>query len=498
MVNTLNSNLSHKKKKDMKKSIAIVLSILITTIVCLPERISAQTPKKYSVKEVKADFKYLYETLEKSNYDLFARVSKEEMDRAYQAIYNSISDSLSNLEIYRFFQPFVAKAGMSHCNLSRPWGAYVSILKKEAAFFPLHLHFSKGKVYVKDNFSTNKSVSISDEVLSFNGIPMRQLMTDLYKNMSGPSNYYNASILEAYSFPRLYWLFKGECNEFKLRIKKTDGEESDIVLNAISGNELEAALDARSSDDEEREFYLTDNNIAYLRPGKFSNIHSKGDLQDQNTFDNSEFCQFIDSAFLAFNKKESKYLILDLRNNMGGDNLFSDYMTAYFATKPFSIASRCPMKTSQVTKDFFKDVDNVESQELKEQIMTLEDGSYFESKITQTNPHGEPKRFKGKVYVLINRYSYSMSAYAAAIIQDYQFGEIIGEETAEEVTSYVASHVFKLPSTQITVQYPKGFAVRPSGDETLRGVVPDHVVNENIFTDEDEILDYTINLIEKK
>ena len=480
----------------MKKSIVIILSVLIA-IVCLPGLTSAQTPKKYSVQEVKADFKYLYETLKKSNYDLFARVSEEEMDSAYQAIYNSIYDSLSALEIYRIFQPFVAKVGMSHCNLSRPWGAYVGILKKEAAFFPLHLHFSKGKVYVKDNFSNNKSVSISDEVLTFNGIPMDQLMTDLYKNMSGPSNYYNASILEAYSFPRLYWMFNGECNEFKLKIKKTDGEELNIVLNAISGNELEAALDARSSDDEEeREFYLTDNNIAYLRPGKFSNINSKGDLQDQNTFDNSEFCQFIDSAFLAFNKKGSKYLILDLRDNVGGDNLFSDYMTAYFATKPFSIASRFPMKTSQVTKDFFKDVDNAESQELKEQIMTLEDGSYFESKITQTNPHTEPKRFNGKVYVLINRYSYSMSAYAAAIIQDYQFGEIIGEETAEEVTSYVASHVFKLLHTQITVQYPKGFAVRPNGDETLRGVVPDQVVDENEFTDEDEILDYTIKLAE--
>lgn len=480
----------------MKKSIAIISSILITTIVCLPEHTSAQTPKKYSVQEVKADFKYLYETLEKSNYDLFARVSEEEMDSSYQAIYNSIYDSLSALEIYRTFQPFVAKVGMSHCNLSRPWGAYVGILKKEAAFFPLHLHFSQGKVYVKDNFSGNKSVSISDEILFFNGIPMDQFMTEFYKNCSGPSNYYNASILEAYSFPRLYWMFYGECNEFKLKIKNSDGEDLNVVLNAISGNELEAALDARSSDDaEEREFYLTENNIAYLRPGKFSNMNSNGDMQEQNTHDNSEFCQFIDSAFLAFNKKGSKNLILDLRDNVGGDNLFSDYMTAYFATKPFSIASRFHMKTSQMTKDFFKDVDNAESQELKEQIMSLENGSYFESKITYTHPHAEPKRFNGKVYVLINRYSYSMSAYAAAIIQDYQFGEIIGEETAEEVSSYVASHGFKLPHTQITVQYPKGFAVRPGGDETLRGVVPDQVVDENEFTEKDEILDYTIKLI---
>ena len=438
----------------------------------------------------------MYETLEASNYDLFALVQKEEMDKKYHAIKNVIHDSLTPLEIYRLFQPFVAKVGMSHCNLSRPWGAYVSILNKEAVFFPLLLHFSQGRVYVKDNFSNNESVGISDEVLSFNKIPMNQLMSEFYKNMSGPSDYYNASILEAYSFPRLYWMFFGECNKFQLKIKKADGEVSEIVLNAISGNELEAALDKRSSDDgPERDFYLTENNIAYLRPGKFSNANGNGDAQDHRNYDNSEFCQFIDSAFLAFNKKGSANLIIDLRDHLGGDNTFSDYMTAYFANKPFSIASRFPMKTSQMTKKFFKGVDDPEAKELKEQILTLENGSYFESKITFTNPHIEPKRFNGKVYVLINRYSYSMAAYAAAIIQDYQFGEIIGEETAEEVTSYMGSHVFKLPNTQITVQYPKGFAVRPSGDETLRGVVPDQVVYENEFTDKDEILDYTIKLI---
>ena len=455
--------------------------------------------KKYSVQAVKNDLKYMYETLEKSNYDLFARVKKEEMDKAYHAIDKSITDALTALEIYRLFQPFVAMAGMSHCNLSRPWGAYVRILNQENTFFPLLLHFSQGKVFVKDNFSTHKSISKTDQVLSFNGISMDQFMKKFYKNMSGPSDYYNASILEAYSFPRLYWLFYGESREFKIRIKKRDGKERDIVLTSISGKHLEAELAKPSSDDkEEREFYVTNNKIAYLRPGKFSNAKGNDDMQDQNTYDNSEFCQFIDSAFLEFNKKRAKALILDLRDNLGGDNTFSDYMTAYFATKPFSIASKFPMKTSRMTKNFFKDVDKVEHQDLKEQIMSLKDGSYFESKITQTNPHAEPKRFNGKVYVLINRYSYSMAAYAAAIIQDHNFGEIIGEETAEEVTSYMGSHVFKLPHTQITVQYPKGFSVRPSGDATLRGVVPDQVVNEDVFTEKDEILEFTIKLIQGK
>jgi C-terminal processing protease CtpA/Prc len=458
-----------------------------------------QSSKKYSAQEVKDDLKYLYETLEKSNYDLFARVKKEEMDRAYQAINNSINDSLTFLETYRLFQPFVAKAGMSHCNLSKPWYDYMITYKEQGGtVFPLSLHFSQGKIYVKHNFSNNKSISKTDEVLSINEVPMDQYMSKFHKSMSGPSNYFKESVIEAYSFPRLNWIFYGECKEYTLKIKKREGKESTVVLDAISCKDFEAQLEKIAAEDkhEDREFHMINNTLAYLRPGKFSNLEGNGDVQDQNTWDNSEFCQFIDAAFLEFNKKGSKDLILDLRDNLGGDNTFSDYMIAYFATKPFSISSSFRKKTSQVTKDFWGTVGSPEAQDQKEQIMSLENGSYFEVNITDVDPHtAKSKRFNGKVYVLINRYSYSNAAYTAAIIQDYKFAEIIGEETAEEVSTYVPMHTFKLPNTRNTVVYPTGFAVRPSGDASLRGVVPDHIVFDDEFNDKDEILDYTIKLI---
>jgi C-terminal processing protease CtpA/Prc len=460
---------------------------------------NAQNTKKYSAQEVKDDLKYMYETLEKSTYDLYALVKKEEMDRSYQAINSSIHDSYSVLEVYRLFQPFVAKVRMSHCFLFNPWGEYQSnYLKQGGTVFPLDFYFFQGKVYVKDNFSTNKSISKSDEILSFNEVPIDQYMTEFCKNLSGPSDYFTKSLIERYTFPRSYWFYYGECKEFKIKIKKKDGEELDIVVNAISGSDFEDQLKKPESDTvKEREFYLINDTVAYLRPGKFLNADVEDDLEKQNTFDNTEFRHFIDSAFNVFAKEGSKDLIIDLRDNMGGDNSFSDYMIAYFATKPFSIASKFRMKTSQMTKSFWKDVEIPQLQDLKNQIMSLEDGSYLDVDLTYTEPHAESKRFKGKVYVLINRYSYSNTASVAAIIQDYKFGEIIGEETSDEVTSYGAMHVFKLPNTQLSVSYPKGFMVRPNGDTTPRGVVPNHVVYDDLHTDKDEILEYTLKLIEE-
>lgn len=480
----------------MKKLIIILIVVNSLSAIAL-----AQSPKKYSAQEVKDDLEYVYETLEKSTYDLFALVTKQEMDSAYHAIHSSITDSISSMEIYRLFQPFVAKVGMSHCFIFKPWGAYFDIyLKEGGTVFPLNLYFLQGKVYVKDNLSANKSISESDEILSFNEVPIEQYMTEFCKNLSGPSEYFKKSVIERELFSRLFWFFYGECNEFKLKIKKKNGEELDIVLNAISGSDFEEQLKTLSTDEgehKEREFNKINDEVVYMRPGKFLNADVEDDLQNQATFDNTEFCHFMDSAFHTFSKEGAKKLILDLRDNQGGDNSFSDYMIAYFASEPFSIASKFSLKTSQMTKSFWKDVEIPQYQDLKEQIMTLENGSYLDVDLTYTDPHDESKQFKGNVYVLINRYSYSNTASVAAIIQDYKFGEIIGEETSDEVTSYSAMHVFKLPNTQISVSYPKGFMVRPNGDTTPRGVVPDHKVCEDVFTENDEILEYAIKLIER-
>ena len=479
----------------MKK--ALLILALISTVSSL---LYAQSPEKYSAQEVKDDLKYMYESIEKSNYNVYAYIEKEKMDNAYKEIKTSITGPLTSLEVFRLFQPFVAKVGMSHCFMTYPSKEYFgSYLEQEGTVFPLNIYFSQGKVFVKNNFSKNNLISVNDEILAINDKPIGEFMADMYKNISGPSDYFKESHIEQWVFARIYWYFYGEHKAFKLRIKKKNGKESELVLNAMPGSEFEKKNRQQKSNMRHyREFHITDNNIAYLHPGAFINPNVDFDPEDPATFDSTEFRQFIDSAFLEFAKKGSENLVLDLRYNLGGDNSFSDYMIAYFANKPFSLSSKFSMKTSQMTKDFWKEINIPEHQTVKEQIMSHENGSYFDVFIPETKPNHISKRFEGKVYALINRYSYSNTSSVAAIIQDYNFGIIIGEETAEEQSSYAAFHIFKLPNTQRSVAYPKAYSIRPNGDTTPRGVIPDHIVSDDIFTEKDEVLEYTLKLINDK
>ena len=90
-----------------------------------------------------------------------------------------------------------------------------------------------------NNFSENNTISVNDEILALNDQPISKFMTDMYKNISGPSDYFKESHIEQRVFARIYWYFYGECKALKLQIKKKNGEESELVLNAIPGNEIE-------------------------------------------------------------------------------------------------------------------------------------------------------------------------------------------------------------------------------------------------------------------
>ena len=78
-------------------------------------------------------------------------------------------------------------------------------------------------------------------------------------------------------------------------------------------------------------------------------------------------------------------------------------------------------------------------------------------------------------------------------------GTVIGEETNDLATSYAAMEHFTLPKTKITVGYPKAHMVRPNGDATIRGVVPDiEIQTPLIETEDDPVLTKTLELIKDR
>jgi C-terminal processing protease CtpA/Prc len=232
-----------------------------------------------------------------------------------------------------------------------------------------------------------------------------------------------------------------------------------------------------------------------LHPGVFLNTDGNANLSDHKTLEKGAFVYFMDFCFKMIRQSPAKNLIIDLRGNPGGDNSFSDEMIAYFAREPFWFCSTFYVKTSAITKTFWENVKDTQVATLRQMILENENGKVFESPVITFQPKEYVEQFKGNVYVLVDRYSYSNAVTSAALIQDYKFGTIVGEPTADHPTTFAAVHQFNLPFTQMTVSYPKAFIIRPNGDKKLRGLVPDIPVKDIPFNETDEILDFTLKII---
>ena len=355
------------------------------------------------------------------------------------------------------------------------------------------------RIFITENYSNDPTITRDDEVISINGIPAAAQLKKIYDHLSGENEYFKNTQIDLHTFPKIYWLIYGRRDNFLLGLKKANDRTSHVNVEAIPVFQF----DEKSSKmaplfNINREFKFIGQEVAYLRPGIFLNNQSSGNTSEQLTFEKGEFIRFIDRAFEQIPNTQAKSLIIDLRGNPGGDNSFSDAMVAYFANKPFWFCSEFSVKTSRITKDFWRNVNDPALAELKNKILIKKDGEIFKVDFQKYQPRTDNLKFEGKVYVLIDRYSYLNTVATSAIVQDYGFGELVGEPTADTPTSDGAIHQFKLSHTQIAVSYPKAFLVRPNGDRSLRGITPDFEVADDRLNENDETLDFVLKRISEQ
>ena len=457
----------------MNKARLIVLFLLFST------QLFSQ---KFSKQEVLQDLEYLEQSLEQTHYDLFAYTSQEEFSRNTAQVRAAVKqDSISFLQAVNLSQRIISAANTGHAEIDFPVSSYIEHARKGGKLFPLELALEKGKALIRQNFSDNPKLSKGAEVLSINGKSMESILESIYPQLSAERLRLKNAKLEFWSFPRLYWQVFGAQETYDVEVRDPEGAHS----YAVAGITVMEFEEKRQGEilTTNREFRFFED-IAYLNPGPFSSAEENGEAM---------FKIFIDSAFAELKKRDSEVLIIDLRNNSGGHNAYSDHLVSYFADKPFKWHSSFSLKTSEILKEQTRKYNDTTEKYFK-RILDEPSGSIYDYSYEAYQPMEEDKRFKGTVYVLINRQTYSMAAVTAALVQDYGFAEIVGEETGDLPSLHASQFSYTLPNTGIVVKVPKGYMVRPNKSEKLKGVIPNIKIKDHLLDEQDEILD---TLLEK-
>ena len=452
--------------------------LLLLIVLFLSKNGLAQNKPQLFSQSVKEDLDYLYKSLQSTHYNLFAFQSK----KSYDSLYNQLKlglpiDSLTVLQTVTHYQKLVSFANTGHCEIDFPAQSYIDYAYNGGTIFPLELAFENNKAFVRKNFSTDLQIQIGDELLAIDGMPINEVLQQLYPFVSAERLYFKNAKIEFTSFPRLLFQLNGKKDSWIIQTKNKDNQISKLEVKAVSVIDYEKNRNGEVVNPQKKIQLYGD--IAYLNSGQFGSNEADGEMV---------FKKYIDSTFSVIKEKNVKHLIIDLRNNPGGHNAYSDYLISYFAHKPFKWYSEFSVKTSKILKEqILLQADTTDK--YSRAILSNTNGKVFNYDFQKYTPVENSKRFKGKVYVLINRQTYSMAAVSAALIQDYKFGKIVGEETGDVPTLYASQFSYTLPQTGILVKVPKSYIVRVNGSKKLEGVKPDIYIQDHLLDDKDEILD---------
>jgi C-terminal processing protease CtpA/Prc len=318
---------------------------------------------------------------------------------------------------------------------------------------------------------------------------------------------FNIRNLEDYSitqnenlFDLNYPIFIENTNSFKIEFihPERKKEKSIAIILGISHESYKDFYKKRIGYKAPLEFKYLENDIAYLRTSSFLKWHRNDFKQD--------FYNLYDSIFEQLNQKNTGNLILDLRNNEGGDGIGEKLIT-YLLTKPY--------KHYNYTEEKFigyppisehlengKDLLFIDSLVFKTSsgMYRLKE-KYYNNLYKIQQPH--KNHYKGKIFVLVNGASGSMASVVATFLKANKRAVFIGEETGGTMEGNTSDAYVKLrlPNTKIRVEIPLTKKVNNVEFTKGRGVSPDYLIPlniENIMKGVDAELNFALELIESK
>jgi C-terminal processing protease CtpA/Prc len=322
---------------------------------------------------------------------------------------------------------------------------------------PLHVKYVGSKLYIVDTWENSTHLKIGDQVLTINGVKVGSLREEIFQHISsdGLSESYkheNLNLLFGvyfamyFDFPTSYTvtvLKNGKEEEVKLE----EGENFDGKKTFLDDCENRLCFDA---DVENNAAIITIRSFAYY--GKDLPI----------------FKSFIDSCFNQIKENKIENLIIDLRNNGGGDPFCGSYLIQQIADKPFTY--------------FHKDV--WAHADLKKTI------------------HPITNAFKPKPYILTNGLCFSTTGHFCSIVKENNFGIFIGDETGATYTCNDNSKIYTLENTKLLLKVARNTYYTSASTLTNKhGIIPDYSVIpdiDDILNNTDTVLNYALKLIEKE
>ncbi len=457
--------------------------------------------QKFQPAILQQDFQVFRNLLEKAHPGLYTYSSKEEMDKDFDSVFHTLQTPIDIRAFHQKLSFLVDKIGCSHTNVYLPKPYYDTILKR-SNFFPIPIIYVDGGLYIN---SDNWKIPVGSHILSINGNSAADIMTRIidYNVPDGFNKNYNLS-QAAVEFAYDYFLAYGPVTHFQVEYSAPDSPKKETAT--IEASTLEKHLNEYSYNsyfsypaEVGYDFEIVDSiHAGLLTLRSFS-------YGTASTF--AAYKNFLNNAFtLLRNTDDVHNLIIDCRNNTGGDYESVFLLYRYLATAAFKELDSATVKfdkvpfTNYLEPEFALNEKSSLDAMIKQEFCRLPDGSSALKEEENTIRRPFPLSFRGKVYVITNNNVLSAASNFVAMMKDSRRATIVGEETGGGYNGHngFTRVLYQLPGTAVQLEFSairvQHYLERPNLNQY--GILPDYPVSntlDDIINNQDPQLSFIIN-----
>ena len=451
--------------------------IFVIVIFCFHFQLIGQNDT-FSKQELADDLKHLVKTLENVHPDIYA-YSKDKLN--ISELESKFKDGMTAREFALTVSPYVIKLNDGHTKITIPTNG------GRESVFPLKVKFIGKKIFAIQNIDKTE-FPVGVEILSINGISSKEILQKFTEYINGEEISYRLGLAEMY-FSYYAWSILDFKGEFEIVFIDKNGSERTEVVKGIPMN-----IVANNYPSYGNSFKLLDNSIAYLKVSSFNNS-------------SKAFEEYLQGIFKEISEKGVSNLIIDIRNNDGGNVQLANILFSYIYDKPFVPFSKYEIKASKEYKNYLNE-NSVWSDiflapsysKYVRKVRKADENSIITFEEKETKPT-KKYHFSGKVYLLINSNSYSTSNTFATMFYDYKVGEIWGKPSGGLATTFSDRFDFSLPNTKLNCSVSSQKYYRPIIENGNGPILPDREVTitvEDCLNDYDRQLELLLKTIKEK
>ena len=452
----------------------MLYAIAATLALVAPLQSDGPVPRTLEPASMEEDLLLLLDTLITQHGGLYRYCTEGELDEAFGELLFDASETMSVLDFHRAVAAFLGKIGCGHTRAIFPGPDRTAVLDRSGAL-PFEVHLSGDRAWVVRTLGKKVGLEPGDEILSIDGLSIATVRERATGRLT--SDGFNETLKERVlerRFGELFVLLAADLDGLRADHEVVvAGMDEAVLVPGLSAYEYDAALGARN-------------------PGPRIELHDLGDRTARlivRAFGDPAEGTFPDGLAAAFEEVRAtgvESLILDLRGNGGGDDLYGALLVSYFSPEPFGYFDRI-----EVTADYVGPGDVVDR-----------DGSRFVTahpglRVQEPSSPG----FGGALFVLIDGWTFSTAADVATVLHHNGLGTFLGEESGGgyDGNTSGSSEMLVLPNSLLRVNVPHWMytTANVGHGHPGRGVPVDHAVRasiEDVLAGRDAVLERALEL----